>query len=126
MGNMDLYSSGEKVNHTSTVSAAIADIIYQSSLESDSEGNREVYMVGQGEEPPELTIKEIQWEAEEEIARAAHLARDAKRGKRHNSQQDDSGASDDEHRDGTPPRRDHPKFNPQRQADRDRLRDQSR
>jgi hypothetical protein len=41
-------------------------------------------MVGKGDELPEKTIEEIQWEAEEEIARAAHLARDAERGKRHN------------------------------------------
>jgi hypothetical protein len=65
--------------------AAIIDPIHQSSPESDSESNREVYMVGQGEEPPEKTIEEIQREVEEEIAWAAHLARDAERGKRHNS-----------------------------------------
>jgi hypothetical protein len=41
-------------------------------------------MMGKGDELPEKTIEEIQWEAEEEIARAAHLARDAERGKRHN------------------------------------------
>jgi hypothetical protein len=49
-------------------------------------------------EPPEKTVEEIQWEAEEEIARAAHLARDAERGKRNNGLQDDSGAYDDEPR----------------------------
>jgi hypothetical protein len=41
-------------------------------------------MVGQGEEPPEKTIKEIQWEVEDKIVRVARLARDAERGKRHN------------------------------------------
>jgi hypothetical protein len=66
-------------------STAIIDPIYQSSPESESEGNREVYMVGQGEEPPEMTIEEIQREEEEEeIARTTHLARDAERGKKHN------------------------------------------
>jgi hypothetical protein len=41
-------------------------------------------MVGQGEEPPEKTVEEIQQEAEEEIAQATHLARDAEREKRYN------------------------------------------
>jgi hypothetical protein len=39
--------------------------------------------------------------------------------------QDDSGASEDEPRDGAPARRHHPKFNSRRPADRDRLRNQS-
>jgi hypothetical protein len=85
----------------------------------DSEGDREVYLVGQGDEPPEKTVEEIQWEAKEEIAQVAHLARDAQRGKKHNSLQDDSRASDDEPRDGSPPRRHHPKFNPRCPAYRD-------
>jgi hypothetical protein len=42
------------------VLAAIIDPIYQSSLESDFEGDREVYMVGQGDEPLEKTVEEIQ------------------------------------------------------------------
>jgi predicted DNA-binding transcriptional regulator len=41
-------------------------------------------MVGKAEEPPEKTIKEIQRETKEEIARAARLAKDAERGKMHN------------------------------------------
>jgi hypothetical protein len=41
-------------------------------------------MVGNGEECREKTVEEIQREAEGEITRAAHLAREAKRGKRHN------------------------------------------
>jgi hypothetical protein len=81
---MELDPSGDKTDHTSAVLAAITDPIYQSSPESDSEGDREVYIVGQGEEPHEKTVEEIQREVEEEIARAAHLARDAERGKRHN------------------------------------------
>jgi hypothetical protein len=35
------------------------DIVYQSLPGSDSEGNRKDYMVGQGEELPENTTKEI-------------------------------------------------------------------
>jgi hypothetical protein len=52
--------SQDKVDHTLAVSAAIIDPIYQSSLESDFEGDREVYMVGQGDEPLEKTVEEIQ------------------------------------------------------------------
>jgi hypothetical protein len=66
------------------VPAATTDPIYQSSIESNFEGGREVYMVGNGEELPKKTVEEIQQEAKEEITRAAHLAREAKRGKRHN------------------------------------------
>jgi hypothetical protein len=106
--------------------AAITYQIYQSSPESDSESDREVYMVEHGDEPHEKTIKEIQWEAMEEIARVAHFARDAEKGKRHNDLQDDSGESDDEPRDGAPTRRHHPKFNQWCPADQDRLRDRSR
>jgi hypothetical protein len=66
--------------------------------------------------PPEKTAEEIAHEAEEELARAARLART---GKRHNGMQDDSGSFDDEPRDGVPLRRHHPKFNSQCPADRD-------
>jgi hypothetical protein len=89
-------------------------------------GGGEVYMVGNGEELLEKTSDEIQWEADEETACIAHLAREAERGKRHNGPQDDSGASDDEPRDGAPTRRHHPKFNSRRPADRDRLQHRSR
>jgi hypothetical protein len=68
-------------------------------------------MVGNREELMEKTVEEIQWEADEEIAHATHLAKEAKRGKRQNDLQDDSGASDDEPRDGAPTRRHHSKFN---------------
>jgi hypothetical protein len=74
-------------------------------------GGGEVYMVVNGEELPKKTVEEIQRDANEEIAHAARLAREAERGKRHNSLQDDSGASADEPRDGAPTRRHHPKFN---------------
>jgi hypothetical protein len=40
-------------------------------------------VVGQGGELPEKTTKEIQQKIEEEIARAAHLAKEAEKGKRH-------------------------------------------
>jgi hypothetical protein len=76
---------GDEADHTLAILAATSDPIYQSSLESDSEGGREVFMVRNGEELPDKTVKEIQWEAEEEIARVAHLARDTERGKRHNN-----------------------------------------
>jgi hypothetical protein len=41
-------------------------------------------MAGQGEQPAEKTAKEIVQEAEEEIARAARLAKEVDKGKRHN------------------------------------------
>jgi acylphosphatase len=58
--------------------------IYQSSQESDSKGDIEVYMVGNREELLEKIVEEIQQEADEEIAHTARLAREAKGGKRHN------------------------------------------
>jgi hypothetical protein len=71
------------------------------------------------------TTEEIQWEAKEEMARAAHLARELDKSMGHNSLQYDSGALEDEPRDGSPSRRHHPKFNSQYRADRDQLRDRS-
>jgi hypothetical protein len=112
-----LNPAGDKADHTLAIPVATTDPIYQSSPESDSEGSGEVYMVGNGVELPEKTVEEIQREADEEIAHAACLAREAERGKRHSSLQDDSGASDDEPRDGAPTRRHHPKFNSWRPAD---------
>jgi hypothetical protein len=82
-------------------------------------------MVGNREELTEKTVEEIQREADEEIAHAARLAKEAKRGKRQNDLQDDSGASDDEPRDGAPTRRHHSKFNSRRPTDRDQLRNRS-
>jgi hypothetical protein len=96
------------------------------SPESDSEGDGEVYIVGNGEEVPEKAVKEIRWETDEELACTAQLGREAKRRKRHNDLQDDSGASEDEPRDGTPVRRHHPKVNSWHKADRDWLRNRSR
>jgi hypothetical protein len=96
-------------------------------------------MVGNREELLEKTVKEIQWEADEKIAHATHLVREAEIRKRHKGLQDDSGALDDEPRDGddsgalddeprdgAPVRRHHPNFNSRRPADRDRLQNRSR
>jgi hypothetical protein len=51
LGKTDPDPSGDKVDRTLAVLATIVDQIHQSSPESDSKGDREVYMVGQGEEP---------------------------------------------------------------------------
>jgi hypothetical protein len=45
-GKTDLDASRDKAGHTSAVSEAITDPIYQLLPESDSEGDKEVYMVG--------------------------------------------------------------------------------
>jgi hypothetical protein len=121
-----LKFSRDKADHNLTGMLAIIDPIYQSPPEFDSEGGREVYMVGQGEELPEKAVEEIAREAEEEIARAARLAKEAKKGKRHNNMQDNSRSSDDEPRDGAPLRRHHMKLNSRCPAGQDRLRDRSR
>jgi hypothetical protein len=118
---MDSDPTRDKTDHTLAISVATTDPIYQSSLEIDSEGGGEVYIVGNREELLDKMVKEIKWEVDKEIAHAAHLARETERGKRHNGQQDNSGASDDELRDGAPMRRHHPKFNSWCPADRDQL-----
>jgi hypothetical protein len=125
LGKMDPDPARDKADHTPAVPAATIDPIYQSSPESKFEGDREAYMVGNREELPEKTVKEIQWEADEEIAHAAHLARETERGRRHNDLQDDLGALDDETRDGTPMRTHHPKFNSRCPTGRDRVRNRS-
>jgi hypothetical protein len=79
-----LDPSGDKVDYNSVGSLAITDRIYQPPPESDSEGDREVYMVGQGDELPKKTGEEVQREAEAKIARAARLAKEDKKGKKHN------------------------------------------
>jgi hypothetical protein len=84
LGKMDTDPSGDKVDHTLVVLAAITDPIYQLPLESDSEDNWEVFMVGEGEQPPRKTAEEIAQEIEEEIAQATRLAKEARTGKRHN------------------------------------------
>jgi hypothetical protein len=92
-GEMEM-PSGDKADHN------------QSPSKSDSDGGREVYMVGQGEPPIEKTIEEIARESEEVITRVARLA-EAAVGKRCNDRQDDSGSSQD----GAPSRGHHPKYN---------------
>jgi hypothetical protein len=82
---MDSDPSEDNVDHNSDGSPAIRYPIYQSPPESNFKGAREVYMVGQGEELPKQTAGEIAHEAEEEMARAARLAKEAEKGKRHNS-----------------------------------------
>jgi hypothetical protein len=57
---VNLDPSGDKADHIMVVPAATIDPICQSSPESDFEGDKEVYMVGNGEEPSEKTIEEIQ------------------------------------------------------------------
>jgi hypothetical protein len=87
-GKMDPNPARDKADHILAVSAATTDPIYQSSSVLDSEGGKEVYMVGDGEKLPEKTTEEIQEEVEEEIAHAAHLARELdqarNREKKHN------------------------------------------
>jgi hypothetical protein len=68
LGEADSDPSGDKVDHNQASSPATIDPIYQSPPESDSEGDREVFMVGQGEQPIEKIIKEMAREAEEELA----------------------------------------------------------
>jgi hypothetical protein len=126
---MDSDPVWDKVNHILAVLTATTDPIYQSSPESDSEGGKEVYMVGNGEELPKKTTEEIQQEAEEEITRAARLARELDqardRGKNHNGLQDNSGVLDDEPRHSAPTRRHHPKFDSRCSSNQDRLRNRS-
>jgi hypothetical protein len=94
----------------------ITDPIYQSPLESNFEGDKEVFMVGGGEQPSHKIAEGIAREVEEEIAQTTRMAM---MGKRHNGTQYNSGSLDDEHRDGSPSRRHHPKFHSWRPADRD-------
>jgi hypothetical protein len=77
--------TGDKANHTVAILTTTTNPIYESPLESDSEGGGEVYKVGNGKELPDKTIKEIQQETNEELTHATRLAREAERGKRHNN-----------------------------------------
>jgi hypothetical protein len=56
-------------------------------------------------------VEEIAREAEEEIAQAARLAKEANRRNRHSDWHDDFGSSNHEPRDGALSRRHHSKFN---------------
>jgi hypothetical protein len=46
MGKMDSDPARDKADHTLAIPIATIDPFYQSSLESNSEGSGEVYMVG--------------------------------------------------------------------------------
>jgi hypothetical protein len=111
LGKAGSDPAGDKPDHTVAVPSATMHPICQSSPESDSESDGEVHMVGNGEEFLDKSVKGIQCEIDKELTRTAHLVKEAERGKRHNSQQYDSGTSEDEPRDGAPARRHHPKFN---------------
>jgi hypothetical protein len=54
---MDMDPTEDKVDHTLAAQAATTDLIYLPSSESNFEYGREVYMVEQGHEPLEKTIK---------------------------------------------------------------------
>jgi hypothetical protein len=56
---MDLDPAGDKADHILAILAATTDPIYQLSPKSNFEGGSEVYMVGNGEEPPKKTTEEI-------------------------------------------------------------------
>jgi ribosome assembly protein YihI (activator of Der GTPase) len=57
------------------------------------------------------STEELQQEVEEEIAHAERLARELDKRKGHNGLHDGSRGSEDEHLDGAPTGRHHPKFN---------------
>jgi hypothetical protein len=84
LGETDMDPTEDKAGHTQAILTATIDPICPPSSESDSEDGREVYMVEQVGELSKKTAKEIQWEAEEEIARAEHLARELDKRKGHN------------------------------------------
>jgi hypothetical protein len=92
------------------VLTARIDPIYSPSSEPDSQCDREVYMVEYCGELLENIIKDIQWEADEEIAHVERLTSELDKRKGHNDFQDDSLGLEDEHRDGPPSRRHHLKF----------------
>jgi hypothetical protein len=117
LGETDTDPAKDKAYHTLATQTAAIDLICSPSSESDSEYGREVFMVEQGGKPQEKNAEEIQREAEEEIARAEHLARELDKRKGHNGLQENSGGSEDEHSDGAPTRRNHPKFNSRRNID---------
>jgi hypothetical protein len=49
---MDLDPARDKADHTRVVPTVVIDPFYLLSSEFDSEDNREVYMVGQGDQLP--------------------------------------------------------------------------
>jgi hypothetical protein len=117
LGETDTDPVEDRADHTLAAQAAIAYLIYSPLSGFDSKYDREVYMVEQGGELPDKTSKELQQEAEEEIARAKQLAQELDKRKGHNGLQDDSGGSKDDHSDGAPTRRHQPKINSRRNTD---------
>jgi hypothetical protein len=59
LGKTNLDPTGDKADHTLAVLTATIEILYQPSLESDSECGGEVYMVGQEDQSLEKTAEEI-------------------------------------------------------------------
>jgi hypothetical protein len=112
-----LDPKGDKADHILVVPTTEIDPICWSPLESDSEGDKEVYMVGNGEELLDKSFEEAQRDTN--IDHVARLAREVERGKRQNGMHEDLGVSEDEPRDGALMREHHPKFNLWRPEDRD-------
>jgi hypothetical protein len=84
MGKTGSDPKGDKANHILVVPTAATDPICLSPPKFNSEDDGEVYMVGNREELHDKMVEEIRQETEIEIACTARLAREAKRGKRHN------------------------------------------
>jgi hypothetical protein len=59
---------GDKADHNQARSPTTTDLIYQSPPDSNFEGDREIFMAGQGEHTIEKMTEEITREAEEELA----------------------------------------------------------
>jgi hypothetical protein len=91
IGETDMDLIEDKADHTLAAQAATTDPIYSPSSGFDSEYDKIVYMVEQGGELSEKTTEELQQEAEDEIARAKHLAWELDKRKGHNGLQDDLG-----------------------------------
>jgi hypothetical protein len=119
-GKADPDPSGDKADHNQASPPVATYSIYQSPSELDSDDDRGVYMVGQGEEPTEKTTKEIAREMEEALACLARLEA-AAASKRHNSMQDNSGLSGDGAGEGAHSLRHHPKYNQRCPTNRERL-----
>jgi hypothetical protein len=85
LGKTGSDPKGDKADHILATLVAPTDTICLSPPKFDSEDGGEVYMVDNREELPDKTIEVIQRETDIELARAARLAREAERGKRHNS-----------------------------------------
>jgi hypothetical protein len=57
LGETDTNLAEDKADHALAAKAAVLDLIYSPSAGSNSEYDREVYMVEQGGELPEKTTK---------------------------------------------------------------------